>query len=369
MKRVFAVGGQPVVVEIEEPELRAGEVRVQTIVSAISPGTESGIIRGSVPESKDVVFAHDPVPRPKLRNNGRDHGFDRPRPSPPGHEHLGYGLAGRVVEVAPDITDIAVGDLVACSGDQAAHHAEIVCVPRNLVAKVPEGVSPDQAAFVTLGSIAMHGLRRTRCYFGETVIVYGLGLLGLITIQIARSAGIYTIGLDIDHSRFELAQSFGASATLDPRDPGVTDAVLALTDGYGADGVVMSLYTESSDPLNHAFLLCRQRAAVVGIGAFGMNIDRQNMYSRDIAFYPSLAYGPGRYDYVYEEGSVDYPIGYARWAENRNAVAVLRLIAEGKLEVGPLAPIKIPVERAPDAYALLRSPERPPTVLLTYQNA
>lgn len=112
-----------------------------------------------------------------------------------------------------------------------------------------------------------------------------------------------------------------------------------------------------------------QRAAVVGIGAFGMNIDRQNMYSRDIAFFPSLAYGPGRYDHVYEEGSVDYPIGYARWAENRNAAAVLRLIAEGSLDVGPLAPVRIPVERAPDAYELLRSPERPPTVLLTYENA
>jgi len=368
MKRVFAVDGQPVVVDVDEPELRPGEVRVAPIFSAISPGTESGIIRGSKAGSSDAVFAHDPVPRPKIRNGGRDHGFDRPRSSPPGHEHLGYGLAGRVVEVASDITDIAVGELVACSGDQAAHHAEIVCVPRNLVTKVPDGLAPDQAAFVTLGSIAMHGLRRTGCYFGETVIVYGLGLLGLLTIQIARSAGIYTIGLDIDHSRFELAKSFGASATLDPRDPGVTETVLGLTDGYGADAAIMALYTESSEPLNHAFLLCRQRAAVVGIGAFGMDIDRQKMYSRDIAFYPSLAYGPGRYDHVYEEGSVDYAIGYVRWTENRNAVAFLRLVAEGKVDVGPLAPIRIPLARAPEAYALLRSAERPPTVLLTYGN-
>ena len=366
MKRVFAVGGEPVVVDVDEPALRPGEVRVGTIFSAISPGTESGIIRASTPQSNDAVFAHDPVPRPKLRNDGRDHQFDRPRSSPPGHEHLGYGLCGRVTEVAPDVTDITVGELVACSGDQAAHHAEVVCVPRNLVTKVPEGVTPDQAAFVTLGSIAMHGLRRTCCRFGETVIVYGLGLLGLLTIQIARSAGIYTIGLDIDHARFELAKRFGASAVLDPKDPNATSTVLELTDGYGADGAVMTLYTESSDPLNHAFLLCRQRAAVVGVGAFGMDIDRQKMYSRDIAFYPSLAYGPGRYDHVYEEGSVDYPIGYARWTENRNAVAFLRLIAEGKIDVGPLAPVRIPIDRAPEAYALLRSPERPPTVLLTY---
>ena len=368
MKQVFAVNGEPVVAEVETPTLRAGEVRVAPIFSAISPGTESGIIRSSVAGSNDAVFAHEPVPRPKLRNGGRDHEFDRPRLSPPGHHHLGYGLAGRVLEVAPDIADIAIGDLVACSGDQAAHHAEMVCVPRNLVTKVPAGVQPEQAAFVTLGSIAMHGLRRTGCRFGETVIVYGLGLLGLLTIQIARSAGLYTIGLDVDHARFQLARSFGATATLDPRDSGVTETVLALTDGFGVDAVIMALSTESSDPLNHAFLLCRQRAAVVGIGAFGMNIDRQKMYSRDIAFYPSLAYGPGRYDHVYEEGSVDYPIGYVRWTENRNAAAFLRLIAEGKIDVAPLAPVQIPFERAPYFFALLRSPDRPPTVLLSYQN-
>ncbi|MEZ4497290.1 MAG: hypothetical protein R2845_11030 [Thermomicrobiales bacterium] len=127
--------------------------------------------------------------------------FDRPRSSPSGHEHLGYGLCGRVIEVAPDITDISVGELVACSGDRSGASCRGRLRSRNLVTKVPEDVAPGQAAFVTLGSIAMHGLRRTGCRFGETVIVYGLGLLGLLTIQIARSAGVYTIGLDIDHAR------------------------------------------------------------------------------------------------------------------------------------------------------------------------
>ena len=148
--------------------------------------------------------------------------------------------------------------------------------------------------------------------------------------------------------------------------PGVVSGKAAIA-ALGADAAIMALYTESSDPLNHAFLLCRQRASVVGIGAFGMNIDRQKMYSRDIAFYPSLAYAPGRYDHVYEEGGVDYAIGYARWTENRNMGAFLRLIAEGAVDVDPLSPVRIPLENAPDAYALLRSPERPPTVLLTYE--
>lgn len=366
MKRLFAVDGKPVVLEVPEPELRSGEVLVAPIFSAISAGTESGIIRASAPNRDDAVFAHAPITRPRLRNDGVDHGFDRPRQEQPGRHHLGYGLAGRVLAVAPNVTDIAIGDLVACSGDQAAHHAERVAVPRNLVTKVPEGVRPDQAAFVTLGSIAMHGLRRTGCQFGETIVVYGLGLLGLIAIQIARSAGIYTIGLDIDRRRFEQALAFGALAALDPDDPVVNETVLAATGGFGVDAVLLTLFTESSEPLNHAFLLCRQRGAVVGVGAFGMNIDRQKMYSRDVAFYPSLAYGPGRYDHVYEEGGVDFAIGYVRWAENRNAAAFLRLIAEGKVNVDPLAPVRLPLERAPEAYELLRSPERPPTVLLTY---
>jgi threonine dehydrogenase-like Zn-dependent dehydrogenase len=367
MKRVFAVDGKPVVLEVPEPTLRRNEVLVAPIFSAISVGTETGIIRGSDPATPETdVFKAVGPPRPKLRSAGVRWDGDRPRPEGPGRHHLGYGLAGRVLAVDDSVTDISVGDLVACSGDQAAHHAERVAVPRNLLAKVPEGVRPEQAAFVTLGTIATHGLRRTGCYFGETVIVYGLGLLGLLTVQIAKAAGIYTIGLDIDNRRFEQAIGYGALAALNPRESDTVGAVLAATNGFGADAVVLALYTESSEPLNHAFDLCRQRGTVVGIGAFGMNIARERMYARDITFLPSLAYGPGRYDHVYEEGGVDFAIGHVRWTENRNMEAFLRLLAEGKVEVDSLAPVHMPLTDAPAAYDLLRSPERPATVLLTY---
>jgi threonine dehydrogenase-like Zn-dependent dehydrogenase len=367
MKRVFAVDGKPVVLDVAEPELRPGEILVAPAFSAISAGTESGIIRGSAPETpEDDIFKRAGPPKPKLRGDGVRWPGAHPRPEQPGRAHLGYGLAGRVIAVSPEVVDVKVGDLVACSGDQAAHHAERVAVPRNLTTKVPEGVGLDQAAFVTLGTIAMHGLRRTGCQFGETVVVYGLGLLGLLAVQIARTAGIYTIGLDIDDRRFPLARQFGALATLNPREDDADAAVLAATDGFGADAVLLTVFTESSEPLNHAFDLCRQRGTVVGVGAFGMNIQRERMYARDVAFYPSLAYGPGRYDHVYEEGNVDFAIGYVRWAENRNMAAFLRLIAEGKVDVAPLAPVRVPIEEAPRAYELLRSPDRPPTVLLTY---
>ena len=370
MKRVFAVGGQPVVLDVPEPELRSGEILVAPVYSAISVGTESGIIRSTAPATPDNdVFKAHRLSRPKLRTHGVRWDGDGPRQEDPGRAHLGYGLAGRVLAVSPNITDIAVGDLVACSGDQAAHHAERVAVPRNLVTKVPDGVRLDQAAFVTLGTIATNALRRTGAYFGETVVIYGLGLLGLLATQIARAAGVYTIGIDIDDRRFQQARDFGAMATLDPRDERTTETVLALTDGFGADAVILTVFTESSEPLNHSFDLCRQRGCVVGLGAFGMEITRERMYLRDVTFHPALAYGPGRYDRVYEEGGVDFAIGYVRWAENRNMAAFLRLVAEGKIDVDSLAPVRIPIERAPEAYALLRTAERPPTVLLTYPEA
>jgi threonine dehydrogenase-like Zn-dependent dehydrogenase len=367
MKRVFAVDGRPVVLEVEEPTLRAGEILVAPKFSAISPGTESGIIRGSAPTTPDDdIFKAAGPAKPKIRSAGVRWDGARPRPEQPNRHHLGYSLAGEVLQVAPDVLDIKPGDLVACSGDQAAHHSERVAVPRSLTVKVPDGVRLDQAAFITLGTVATHAVRRTTCYFGETIVIYGLGLLGLLATQVAKAAGIYTIAIDIDDRRFEQAKGYGAIATLNPKTDDVTGIVTELTAGFGADAVILSVFTESSEPLNHAFDLCRQRGVVVGLGAFGMNIRRERMYARDVTFYPLLAYGPGRYDHIYEEGNVDFAIGYVRWAQNRNQEHFMRLLAEGKIEVDSLAPIRIPLEDAPSAYELLKSPERPATVLLTY---
>ncbi|MEP7198419.1 MAG: zinc-binding alcohol dehydrogenase [Chloroflexota bacterium] len=369
MKRVVASGGRATVVEVPEPILRSGEVLVAPAFSAISSGTEMHIIHSTArPETtgEDTYPSlRNPNP-PQLRKHGKRWDGPQPRAQLPGTASIGYSLAGAVIAIADDVVDVKVGDRVACSGNQCAVHAERVVVPRNLVAQVPAGVPLDQAAFVTLGCIAMHGLRRTGCQFGETVVVYGLGLLGLLTTQIARSAGMYVLGLDIDERRVQQAREFGAQRAINPQAEDPIAAILDMTDGFGADGVVMCVVTPSSEPLNLAFDLCRQRAAVVGVGAFGMDIIREKMYARDVTFYPSLAYGPGRYDTVYEEGNVDFAIGYVRWPENRNQQAFLRLLAEGKVNVAPLAPVRVPIAEATRAYDLLQSPERPPTVLLTY---
>lgn len=369
MKRVFATAGTAVLREVPEPELRAGEILVAPAFSVISSGTELHIIASTArPETTgaDTYPGPHAPHRPQLRSGGTRWDGPAPRVVEPPLAALGYSLAGTVLAVAPDVLDLRPGDRVACSGNQCAVHAERVAVPRNLVTRVPDGVPLDRAAFVTLGCIALNGVRRAGCQIGETLVVHGLGLLGLLAVQIARQAGLYVLGLDVDERRVRQARAFGAHEALNPDEVDPLEAVARMTDGLGADAVVLTVATPSSEPLNLSFDLLRQRGCVVGVGLFGMAIDRDRMYARDAIFYPAIAYGPGRYDPVYEEGNVDYPVGYVRWTENRNQAAFLRLLAEGKVDVAPLAPRRVPFADAPRAYDLLRDPDRPPTVLLTY---
>jgi threonine dehydrogenase-like Zn-dependent dehydrogenase len=366
MKRVFAHAGEAVVREVPEPTLRRGEVLVRSTYSAISVGTEMWLINGSAdPDFGVHEYPSVPPYWPKTRTPVKlDHPM--PKPSDPSHIGIGYSLAGVVVDVDDQVVDIAPGDLVACSGSQCAHHAELVAVPRHLVAKVPAGLGLDRAAFVTLGAIAMAGLRETECRFGETVVQYGLGLLGLLGAQIGQVAGFKTIGIDIDPARRRLAEELGVEHVLDPEEVDVVEAVKDLTDGYGADAVVLGIKAESSEPLNQCFDMSRQRGRVVGLGLFGWDIDRGRFFANRVSLHPAVGYGLGRYDPVYEEGNVDYPIGLARWTENRNQGYFLDLLAQGKVDVDPLAPNRVPIERAPEAYEILRRPDRPATVLLEY---
>jgi threonine dehydrogenase-like Zn-dependent dehydrogenase len=349
--------------------LRAGEVLVSTAFSVVSTGTETHIIR-STTDAESTVEDQYPGPKPygpKLRDRRVRWSAPVPRDQQPGYASLGYSLAGTVAAVAPDVLDLAPGNRVACAGSQCAVHAERVAVPRSLVARVPPEVSLERAAFVTLGSIAMHALRRAGCQFGETVVVYGLGTLGLLAVQIARASGMYVFGLDLSAERLRLAERLGAHWVANPATQDVVTSVLDVTDGFGADAVVMAVATESSEPLNIAFDLCRQRASVVGLGAFGMQIERERMFAPDVSLFPALAYGPGRYDPVYEEGNIDHAIGYVRWTENRNMAAFLRLLSEDKLDVDALAPARVPLEAAPAAYdGLLETSNRAPTLVLTY---
>ncbi|MDP2957977.1 MAG: bi-domain-containing oxidoreductase, partial [Longimicrobiales bacterium] len=249
-----------------------------------------------------------------------------------------------------------------------ACHAEVVCVPRNLVALVPEGVAPAHAAFATVGDIGLHGVRLAEVTLGERVAVVGLGLIGLLTVQMLRAAGVRVLGVDLDPARVKLALDLGADAAAVPA--GAAEAALAMSGGVGVDAVLITAGTSSNEPIELAGRICRDRGRVVVVGAVGMDLPRPPFFEKELSFRVSRSYGPGRYDPVYEEGGVDYPIGYVRWTENRNLQAFLELVASGAVRIEPLVTHRIPIEEGARAYALLTSGEEALLgVVLTYGDA
>jgi threonine dehydrogenase-like Zn-dependent dehydrogenase len=365
VRRIVADGGQPRVIDIDPPTCTPGRVLVETHVSTVSAGTESAVIsRSAQPGAPDIEYPGEPpYERPPIRR------WMNLSPTPtaplPRRYSLGYSLAGSVVEVGSDVPDIRVGDLVACSGSQDAHHAEIVAVSRSLVTPVPTGLDVSSAAFVTLGGVATEAIRRTGCRFGESVIVFGLGLLGLIGAQVARIAGLTVIGLEPSLERRQRAMDLGFADVIDPADPGLEDLVMERTDGFGADSAVLSLVSESSDPVNQALRLTRRGGTVVGVGVFGMSLERGAVFDR--TYVHAIAFGAGRYDPWYEEGNVDYPIQHARWTENRTMAYFLRLLAEGSVSVAGMAET-YPLDQVEMAYARLSEPDRPYTIQLDYRD-
>ncbi len=356
----YTPGGSLAVRDVPPPALTDGAVLVANACSVISTGTERDVVRlGTESLWRKALRRPQLVAQfiDKARREGLGAALGKVREKTAELKPLGYACAGRVLSVGRGVADLAPGQNVACAGANHAHHAEIVAVPCNLVAPVPPGVDFEAAAFTTLGAIAMQGLRRAELAFGETVVVLGLGLLGLLAVQIGRAAGYRVVGVDIDDQRVALARQLGAHAALNSTTQDVPAQINALTDGFGADAVVIYAATPSSEPVNLAFDVCRQRGRVVAVGAFGMDLDRERMYRKELDFVMSTSYGPGRYDALYEEQGVDYPIGHVRWTENRNMQAFLQLLASNQVDVGPMISQRFPIERAPEAYALLEGEE------------
>ncbi len=275
----------------------------------------------------------------------------------------GYSAAGVVIETGMQ-ADVSAGQCVACGGAGVANHAEFIAVPRNLMTPIPEGVTHEQAAFTTVGAIALQGVRRAEVTLGETVVVVGLGLIGQITAQLLDAAGCRVIGSDLVAARRELAAKLAGAWTIDPSQGDVVEQVMRLTGGVGADKVILCAATPTSEPTNQAFMMCRERGQVVMVGAMGMDLERTVFYQRELDFVISRSTGPGRYDPHYEIDGIDYPIGQVRWTEQRNMAAFLQLIADGKLDVGSLISATYPVVEAAGAYEAVQSGAL--AVLLTY---
>lgn len=366
MRRIVAQGGRPTVLVMDPPRCTAGRVLVETMHSTVSAGTETSILlRSADPSTPDMEYPGEPpYQRPNIRRWMRH--APEPTPPLPSVLSLGYSLTGRVLEVGEDVPDLKVGDLVACAGSQDAHHAEIVAVTRSLTTPIPDGLSTAVAAFVTPGGVAVEAVRRTECRLGETVLVYGLGLLGLLAAQIAQNAGLYVVGLEIDARRRAFARSVGIDDVHDPTAPGISDLIEDRTEGFGADAALLTLVSDSSVPVNQAMQLTRRGGRVVGVGVFGMALERGNVFDR--TYVQAIAFGAGRYDPWYEEGNVDYPVSHVRWTENRTMAYFIRLLAEGAVSVDGMAE-SFPLIDATAAYARLGAPDRPYTVQFSYDNS
>jgi predicted dehydrogenase/threonine dehydrogenase-like Zn-dependent dehydrogenase len=275
---------------------------------------------------------------------------------------MGYCNTGTVAEVGPGVAGFAVGDRVASNG----RHAEMVAVPKNLCVHVPDQVPDDAAAFTVLGSIAIQGIRLVNPSLGECVVVTGLGLIGLLTVQMLRANGCRVLGLDFDAMRLELAREFGAATVDLSADPDPLAVAGRFSRGRGVDAVIITAATNSSEPMHQAAQMCRKRGRIVLVGVTGLELSRADFYEKELSFQVSCSYGPGRYEPDYEYKGVDYPVGYVRWTEQRNFEAVLDMMASGQLDVSRLISHRYAIADASDAYAVVAGSEPSLGILLEY---
>jgi predicted dehydrogenase/threonine dehydrogenase-like Zn-dependent dehydrogenase len=371
MKQVLIRQGQATVEEIPAPVVESGTVLVKVARSCISIGTEMAGVRATG-EPLWRRALRQPEQVKKVIQMVAQEGLARTAEIVKGRLSagmpVGYSAAGVVIAVGDGIPDIQVGQRVACAGAQCAYHAEIIRVPRNLVAPFSETLSFDDASTVTLGAIALQGVRRAAPTLGECFVVIGLGILGQLTVQLLKANGCCVIGTDLDPSRIAMAKSLGLDIGVNPGDSDDILQVLRHTDGFGADGVIITAATPSDAVMSTAFHMCRKKGRVVLVGDVGLNLNRSDFYMKELDFFISTSYGPGRYDQNYEERGLDYPISYVRWTENRNMGEYLYLLAEAKVKVGPLIGATYGIEKAPEAYESLKQQgTKPLMVLLSYQ--
>ena len=367
--------GEMEVAEVPAPQLLQGCVLVRVVASLVSAGTERASAEFAGKSLLAKAKARPDLVRDvlaKLRRDGLASTVQTVRSRLDQPQSVGYSSAGVVIAVGDGVADINVGDFVACAGAGFAVHAEFACVPRMLVAKIPESdkVSFEEAAFGTVGAICLHGIRTAEVALGDTVAVIGLGLLGQITVQLLKAAGCHVFGMDPLRQRADLAIASGAeSACAGARE--FRDLCFQKTGGMGVDAVLITAETASSEPVNLAAELARDRAIVVAVGTVGMELQRKLYYEKELDFRISRSYGPGRYDTAYEHKGRDYPIGQVRWTETRNLAAFLQFIADGKLNLPSLITHRFPMEQATRAYDLITGSTGEPflAALITYTGA
>ncbi len=352
--------------QLPAPQLQSGGVLVRTRRSLISLGTERAVM--ALAKKSSLGKARDrPDLAQKVLNKAKQEGYWSTyqvvknliaSPIP-----LGYSCAGEVVAVGEDAAEFAVGDRVACAGLNFANHAEVNYIPRNLAAKLPEGLPYERACFVTVGVIALHGVRLAEIELGDVVVVMGLGLVGQIAAQLVRAAGATVVALDLDADKVALAQQLGAHHGATSSQAAQT-MVGDLTGGHGADSVVVCAASKSDGPLQQAVRMCRIKGRVVLVGDTGMKLRRRPMFEKEVELVVSRSYGPGRYDPQYELRGVDYPRPYVRWTERRNMQAFVDLLAREQVNVDALVTHRYPIAGAEEAYKTVNDKGATPPIAI-----
>lgn len=369
MKQIVFKSGKAVCVDVPPPAAQSRQVLVDVKASCISPGTEMMGLTGSG-KSLWQKAKENPDKLKKALDRMKTEGvfsvLRKAQTQQGGESACGYSAAGIIKAIGAEVVGLEVGTRVAIAGAGFANHAGEAAVPLNLAMRIPDSVTFEDASTCALGGIALQGIRRADVALGDLVVVMGCGAIGLLTVQMLRAAGCRVIGIDLDAARLELASALGAEFIFNPSRDDVIRKVLHVTNGQGADRVILTVATSSPDPVRQAFEMSRRKGRVVLVGVTGMELPRDEMYKKELDFVISTSYGPGRYDEQYEQQGIDYPYAYVRWTEQRNMQAYLQMIANGSVKLDPIIHSIYPVEQGASAYQALQSEDRPLLVLLSY---
>lgn len=357
--------GKTIIEELPRPQCKKGHILIKTSKSLISSGTErmlvdfgkANILDKALQQPEKVKMVLE-----KIKTDGLLTTADAVKTKLDQPIAMGYSNVGVVEEVGDGVTEFSVGDRVVSNGS----HAELVCVPKNLASIIPENVKDEDAVYTVVSSIALQGVRLLQPTIGENIVVMGLGLIGLISIQILKANGCNVLGMDFDSSKVEISKKMGIESLL--LEDGIDPITIAkdFSKNIGIDGVIITASTKSQEPIHNAAQMCRQKGRIILVGVVGLNLQRNDFYEKELSFSVSCSYGPGRYDKSYEENGVDYPIGYVRWTEKRNFDSVLDMISKEALNFDYLKSREFKFEDAHKAYELLLNNKSSLGIMLNY---
>ena len=354
--------GKMQILEVAVPSLQKSHVLVKTHYSLVSAGTEASTVsaarKGYIGKAKERPQQVKQV-IDTLKTHGLVQTYRAVMKKLDAYSPLGYSCVGEVIDVSPDVRGFSIGDLVACGG-LSASHSEVVTVPANLCVQLKSDTDLKQAAYNTLGAIALQGVRQADPRLGEICAIIGLGLLGQLTVLLLRASGVKTVGIDIDPAMVDIAGKYCLDLALNRREDGIEGKILQFAHGLGCDAVIITAASSSLDPINFAGAISRKKGTIVVVGAVPTGFDREpHFYKKELQVKMSCSYGPGRYDPVYEDKVIDYPPAYVRWTENRNMQAFQELIYTKKIDVSYLTTHTFKLEDAPAAYDMIMAKSEP----------